>query len=280
MNNCLYRLLVSLISLLMALDASAYFVENGLYYDYAQNSTSNEVSVISLDRITLRLYTGDIVVPESVVHDGVNYTVTGIGPYAFASTTVTSLKLPKTIRAIDEYAFYKCNQLKSVELSDGLETIGSCAFEFSDIRNIRIPGTVKSIASDAFKYCGLETIDMGEYLVEVISKEMFLGCSNLRSIKIPKSLTTIEKEAFRGCSSLESIKIPSGVECIPSCTFKKCSSLASIVLPSSVTEIGNDAFQYCSALESIVSIRNQVAQCTSAAPRFTRSSRIVFARTC
>ena len=262
MNNCLYRLLVSLISLLMALDASAYFVENGLYYDYAQNSTSNEVSVISLDRITLRLYTGDIVVPESVVHDGVNYTVTGIGPYAFASTTVTSLKLPKTIRAIDEYAFYKCNQLKSVELSDGLETIGSCAFEFSDIRNIRIPGTVKSIASDAFKYCGLETIDMGEYLVEVISKEMFLGCSNLRSIKIPKSLTTIEKEAFRGCSSLESIDFPENLSQIGDYSFSGCTSLQSITISDSNTFIsmGYMSFDKCSNLKTIQS-KSEIPRC-------------------
>ena len=56
----------------------------------------------------------------------------------------------------------------------------------------------------------------------------FSGCSNLESINIPESVTSIEDYAFRGCSSLKSINIPKGVTSIGDSIFSGCSSLESI----------------------------------------------------
>lgn len=39
----------------------------------------------------------------------------------------------------------------------------------------------------------------------------YFGCSNLKSIVIPNSVTTIESEAFSLCSSLYSVTIPNSV---------------------------------------------------------------------
>lgn len=79
-----------------------------------------------------------------------------------------------------------------------------------------------------------------------------VGCRKLKSIAIPKSLTTFANSAFNNCHSLSSITIPSNVTNIPVTTFSNCYSLTSIIIPSSITSIGNNAFTYCSALTSVL----------------------------
>ncbi|MBQ3634369.1 MAG: leucine-rich repeat domain-containing protein, partial [Bacteroidales bacterium] len=110
------------------------------------------------------------------------------------------------------------------------------------------------------------------------------GCSGLKSVEIPSSVTSIGNYAFLGCRGLESVEIPSSATSIGDGAFAGCSGLESIkvdknntrydsrgdcnaiietvtntivagckntVIPSSVTRIGERAFQFCSGLESV-----------------------------
>ena len=51
---------------------------------------------------------GDIVIPESVLFDGVPYTVSGIGDGAFNRSAVSSVVIPNTVTFIGEQAFGGC----------------------------------------------------------------------------------------------------------------------------------------------------------------------------
>ncbi|MDE6513224.1 MAG: leucine-rich repeat domain-containing protein [Muribaculaceae bacterium] len=149
-----------------------------------------------------------------------------------------------------------------------------------------------SIISEALKNCrvvpgsntaGLtgditipDQIQDGEktYKVTHIGKKAFYQCSNLTSVTMPATITTIEDHAFEGCtamtradipaavtkigycafsycSSLVSATLPEHLTIIENCTFEGCSSLESIVIPPNVTEIGSCAFMYCSKLNSV-----------------------------
>ncbi|MBR4366804.1 MAG: leucine-rich repeat protein, partial [Bacteroidaceae bacterium] len=79
----------------------------------------------------------------------------------------------------------------------------------------------------------------------------FEGCSNLTSVSIPESVTTIGEYAFSGCSSLTSVTIPENVTSINKDAFSGCSNLTSVTIPNSVTLIGYGAFYGCSGLTSI-----------------------------
>ena len=79
----------------------------------------------------------------------------------------------------------------------------------------------------------------------------FLNCSNLTSVTIPNSVTSIGKVAFQGCSGLTSISIPENVTSIGGNAFTGCSGLMSISIPENVTSIGIGAFASCSGLTSI-----------------------------
>ncbi len=61
--------------------------------------------------------------------------------------------------------------------------------------------------------------------VKEISEQAFYKKKNLKSVKIPNSVTTIADGAFTYCSNLAEIVIPSSVTTIPAETFYDCSKL-------------------------------------------------------
>ncbi|MBO4727060.1 MAG: leucine-rich repeat domain-containing protein, partial [Spirochaetaceae bacterium] len=80
----------------------------------------------------------------------------------------------------------------------------------------------------------------------------FSGCTNLTSVTLPSTLTSIEYEAFSGCTALTEIEIPAGVTSIADSTFYGCTNLTSITLPSNLTAIDNYAFSGCTSLTEFV----------------------------
>jgi hypothetical protein len=89
---------------------------------------------------------------------------------------------------------------------------------------------------------------------ELVIEDGFLlsNCTNLTSIIIPNSVTSIGEEAFRFCTGLTSIIIPESVISIGKGAFYKCTGLTSITIPDSVTSIREGVFEGCSGLISII----------------------------
>ena len=73
----------------------------------------------------------------------------------------------------------------------------------------------------------------------------FSNCTNLISIVLPDTITTIGEKAFYGCSKLCNIEIPSSVSTIGDMAFYNCLNLINIKIPSSVTNLGYSAFYNC-----------------------------------
>lgn len=99
----------------------------------------------------------------------------------------------------------------------------------------------------------ITSFDELEYFtgLQAIPSNAFYDCSNLISVIIPNSVTTVGYSAFYGCSSLTSITIPNSVTNIGNRAFNECSGLNSITIPNSVTSIGSYAFYFCTDLTSI-----------------------------
>ena len=107
------------------------------------------------------------------------------------------------------------------------------------------------IQGGAFYGCtNLRSIKLPESLTE-IGNQAFRGCTSLVEVKMPENMVQIGREAFLGCTSLSSIKLPAGLTRIEWYTFSGCSGLADISLPESLTVIEGYAFEGCSALSSI-----------------------------
>ena len=66
-----------------------------------------------------------------------------------------------TVVAIANNAFKNCSQIKGIEFSEAVTTIGAYAFYCSNIREISIPSSVKAIGNCAFSGCkNLEVIEV------------------------------------------------------------------------------------------------------------------------
>ena len=76
--------------------------------------------------------------------------------------------------------------------------------------------------------------------------------SELTSITIPNSVTSIGNSAFSGCSSLTSITIPNSVNSIGHYAFYRCESLTSAVIGDGVKTLNELTFGYCNKLRSVV----------------------------
>lgn len=92
--------------------------------------------------------------------------------------------------------------------------------------------------------------------VTSIPNSYFENWTKLRSITLPKSISSIGESAFYNCPVLSSICIPDGVKSIERQTFSGCTNLDSVIIPESVTSIGDGSFSLCSSLSSIIIPKN------------------------
>ncbi len=126
------------------------------------------------------------------------------------------------------------------------KALGPLVFEYDNEKNCYAVKCVdKTITSCVIptEYNGLP--------VKIIRGFGFNDCTQLSSITIPESITTIGNWAFQSCSSLTTITLPNEVSEIFREAFGNCSNLESIYLPRSLKTIGRNVFPYCLKLKDI-----------------------------
>lgn len=99
--------------------------------------------------VTKSNVTGDIVIPEKITVDGVEYPVTSIGSNAFQDCkALTSVDMP-SVTSIGGDAFQSCSSLTSVDMPL-VTSISVWAFRDSPIINLSLPATLTSIGNGCF----------------------------------------------------------------------------------------------------------------------------------
>ena len=101
-----------------------------IYYKWANNNTELAVSYRgSYGSDYSNEYSGNVVIPSSVVYNGNTYSVTSIGNSAFYECSgLTSVTIPNSVTEISDDAFYLCSGLTSVTIPNSVTYIGRDAF--------------------------------------------------------------------------------------------------------------------------------------------------------
>jgi len=207
-------------------------------------------------------------------------TLSSMGTSAFRECmNLTGIVLPDALKNVNEYAFSGCLNLKTLSLGNQTINIEQYAFNNTGIENLSIPNSVKIISNHAFDGCtslktlsidnakvsikgrafgnceNLVDVNLGNAVVELGTIEewssytqyfrgAFWNCTNITSIKIPSSITSIGDGSFDGCSRLREVELPATITSIGNYAFSDC-LIDNIILPSSLTNIGDYAFYNC-----------------------------------
>ena len=141
-------------------------------------------------------------------------------------------------------------KLSILDLSDAKIVEGGSPYTWNKYGDNEYTSNDK-LGDYAFEGCSELTSLTIPSSVTSIGDMAFAGCWMLTSLTIPSSVTSISWYAFSGCSGLTSLTIPSSVTSIGPFVFEGCSGLTSLTIPSGVTEIGVGTFQGCSGLTSL-----------------------------
>jgi len=166
-----------------------------------------------------------------------------------------SVKLPKTITSVGNYAFYNCSNLKEIEFQTGIKSIESYAFQGCSLSRLELKKGLEVIGSYAFGgYSAsrhrFEEVVFPEGLI-TIGSYAFGYVTSLKRVAFPSTLKTIDTYAFYRCYSLDNISLPTSLEKIRQCSFSECSSLTEVRIPSTIQKIEDYAFKGCPKLNNV-----------------------------
>lgn len=109
--------------------------------------------------------------------------------------------------------------------------------KITDVWNTFVGNTDIEYFDDFDQFTGLTVLQNGPSNI----KGAFYGCSNLKSIKMPKTLKSVGEYNFNGCFKLTELIFPHGLETVKDYSIGGLSAIT-VDLPSTVTYIGRDNF--------------------------------------
>ena len=178
----------------------------------------------------------------------------------FDGSTVKNVVFPSTLKRIEYSAFNRCEDLKGIRFSDGLEYIGKRCFYESGLETVVFPPGLRSVGACAFYGCeGLRSVVLNEGLQRLGEQDTINGRiaegsvfrgSGVQKVTFPVTLKEISDETFADCMDLKRVHLREGLEKIGICAFQR-SRLESVTLPASLRVVSQGAFCNCNSLQMV-----------------------------
>ncbi len=193
-----------------------------------EGSNSNQASEAGL---------ANLVLPETVSYEGLEYTLTSIDPYAFYLSGVTDVTLPASVNDVDDRAF-RSSDVANIGVAEGNPTYSSSDGALYDADQlslllipegkqgtVRIPKTAEVAEASVFSHCPLvNSISVDAGSAAFASENGLLYTSDLTTllrvpagateVTIREGCTTIAAGALEACANLTTINAPASVVAI------------------------------------------------------------------
>ena len=202
-----------------------------------------------------------------------------IDEFAFQNCTgLKKLIVPSSVKSMGSQIFNGCTALKeltlpyaatSKEVADSGNTNAYTSvadlfiyawlssdnreMDFSDyaIEKITITGgeLVPAYAFSNMK--GLKEIDLSETNITSIGDYAFWNCTDLESVKIPNTVTSLGSYSYVG-NPIKQLPDNGSITTVGSCVFASCQNLGEFTIPESYESLGEYAFQNCKGIKKLV----------------------------
>ena len=187
-----------------------------------------------------------IILPNSII-------ITTNGTFSGCSS-LTSVTLSSSLQRIANSMFQDCSALTHIDIPATVTTIGQDAFKgCSSLTSIVIPASTTTIYNTAFNNChSLQSIvvepentvydsrNACNAIIKTETNELVIGCDNT---EIPDDVVTIGANAFYGRSQMTTIVLPASVTSIGSTAFMGCGGVMEMhVNATTPPSLGNGVF--------------------------------------
>lgn len=171
------------------IDGLTYTVTDEVYGSYT-------VGVTGFDNSTT-----DVVIPEKVANNGVDYSVTSISDSAFqGNTDILSLSIPGTVKTTAPNCFRDCSSLQNITLNEGIEDIVASTFYGTAVKEIKFPKSLTTIRKFAFYGCpNLKDVYFNSD-VNILSS-VFYNSTSIENIYCYGKNTTFNSTAFKNINN-------------------------------------------------------------------------------
>ena len=211
------------------------------------------------------LYSGDIVIPEIITYEGVDYTVVATAANSFLDCTeLTSLVLPNTCVTIGRNSFKGCTALTVSPIPATVTSVGNGVFNgCSSLEEVTISAGWGKVISEQFAGCPLKKITFAQGEAVTINSEGFgktpetsltpKTCEEIYfACNIESSAYENNKQPFHNFTALKKVTFTGNITAINNTMFQGCTALTDVVFEEGcqIATIGVNAFQSCTALTS------------------------------
>lgn len=167
-------------------------------------------------------------------------------------SALRKLVMARGVSGMAQSAFANQYALEEVILGDGT-IIPRYAFQYDrSLKHITIPNTYTSFDNDQ-EFCGcmaLRTVSLPKE-ISTWGINIFGDCHSLLAITIPPVSQNIPFKLCYNCHCLKEVTIPKEATGINGSVFQNCWSLTEIKIPANIASINIYAFQTCSSLHTL-----------------------------
>lgn len=145
------------------------------------------------------------------------------------------------------------NNLVSVEIGECTKIIDRQAFaNYTTLSSVTFSNSVTTINSMAFSGCtSLRTLDIPDSVTATTECCAFAHCEHLTDVKVGTGVTILPEYFFGECYDLTGVTLTDSLITLGRSVFYNCRSLTGITIPNSVTSIGQETFYHCTGLTSV-----------------------------
>lgn len=159
----------------------------------------------------------------------------------YGCTNLTSIIIPNTVTTLNRFGIATKSSwsgfvggIANVVLPTSIRVLGGQALAWMPMtgQDINLPN-LTSIGGNALRCCGMSNVVSLGQVTTLGGTYAFQNCTNLKTVVLPSTITSVQASAFSGCTALTTVTCYATTPpTLGSNAFQNCSKLTNIYVPA------------------------------------------------